>query len=165
VTKKAIAEAAPSVPVSGGSMGTLGKIREQLAEKNKLVSGPKPLLADDLQLALNTHIEKLFAEKNNLGASTLKSAGLEIVDNNTFTIITTNTLQQKIIEAERSGLIHHLQDHFNNRLLKYSIRIEEIEKTDVPEEKQLNRKQQYTLLIEQYPKVKELRERLKLEVD
>jgi DNA polymerase-3 subunit gamma/tau len=148
-----------------GSMGTLGKIREKLAEKNKSVSGPKALVLEELQSALNTHIEKLFSEKNNLGASTLKTASLEIVDNNTFTIITDNTLQQKVIEAERSGLIHHLQDHFNNRILKYSIQVDEKERTHEPEEKQLNRKQQYNLLAQQYPKIKELRDRLKLEVD
>jgi DNA polymerase-3 subunit gamma/tau len=155
----------PATTLPGGSMGTLGSIRAKLAEKNKTVSGPKPLVLEELKSSLAVHIEKLFAEKNNLGASTIKTAELAIVDDNTFTIIVYNTLQQKIIEAERSGLIHHLQDHFNNRILKYSIVVDEKETAAEPEEKTLNRKQQYTLMTEQYPLVKELRERLRLEVD
>ncbi|MCP9752169.1 DNA polymerase III subunit gamma/tau [Ferruginibacter sp. HRS2-29] len=156
---------APTTTLPGGSMGTLGNIRAKLAEKNKVVSGPKPLLLEELKSSLAVHIEKLFAEKNNLGASTIKAAALSIVDDNTFTIIVDNTLQQKIIEAERSGLIHHLQDHFNNRILKYSIIIDEKERVEEPEAKTLNRKQQYALMTEQYPLIKELRERLRLEVD
>jgi len=156
---------AQATPQSGGSIAKLSKLWEQMAEKNKTVSGPKPLVLEELKSSLAVHIEKLFAEKNNLGASTIKTAELAIVDDNTFTIIVYNTLQQKIIEAERSGLIHHLQDHFNNRILKYSIVVDEKETAAEPEEKTLNRKQQYTLMTEQYPLVKELRERLRLEVD
>ncbi len=147
------------------SMGTLGKIREKLAEKNRAATGPKPLVLDELEVAIALHIELLISQKNNLGASNLKTAGLKIKDENSFVIITGNTLQQKVIEAERSGLIDHLQKYFNNRVLKYSIVIEEVTSDVIPEEKQLNRKQQYLLLTQQYPKIKELRDRLKLEID
>lgn len=152
-------------PAKSSSLSSLDKIREQLAAKNKTATGPKDLVMDDLQKAINEHIEKLFSEKNNLGGSTLKTAGLRIEDQNTFLIITDNTLQQKVIEAERSGLITHLQTYFNNRLLKYNIIIEEKELKDTSEEIILNRKQQYQMMCEQYPKIKELRERLKLELE
>lgn len=148
-----------------GSMGTLGKIREKLAEKNRASTGPKRLVLEELEVAIALHIELLISQKNNLGASNLKTAGLEIKDENSFVFITGNTLQQKVIEAERSGLIDHLQKYFNNRILKYSIVIEELTRDEIPEQKQLNRKQQYLLLIQQYPKIKELRDRLKLEID
>jgi DNA polymerase-3 subunit gamma/tau len=164
---KAPVKSSAATVVSPGmvSMGTLGKIREKLAEKNRSATGPKPLVMEDLEVAIAIHVDLLVSQKNNLGASNLKTARLEIVDESSFVIITGNTLQQKVIEAERSGLIHHLQVYFNNRVLKYSIRIEEEEGEAVPEEKQLNRKQQYLLLTQQYPKIKELRDRLKLEID
>lgn len=147
------------------SMGTLNKIREKLTEQNKSLSGPKLLTEEALKAALDVHIEKLAVEKNNLGASNLKTARFKIEDDNSFILVTGNTLQQKVIEAERSGLIHHLQTYFNNRVLKYSITVEQKEAETVPEEKQLNRKQQYQVLAEQYPMIKQLKDRLKLEID
>ncbi len=158
-------EPAATLPSPATGMGSLANIRAKVAEQNKSVSGPKPLVPDDLTKAVEIHISKLLAKKNNLGAGVLKTSGFEIVDDNTFTIITDNTLQQKVIEAERSELIHHLQSYFNNRALKYTIVVNKKEGANEPEEKQLNRKQQYQLMTEQYPKIKELRERLRLEVD
>lgn len=165
VPAKAITIPVTEEPQAPTAMSTLGKMRERLAEQNRIVAGPKPLLAGDLQAAFDIHVKKLFADKNHLGANTLKGLQLVIVDQDSFNIIADSTLQQKVIEAERSGLIQHLQDHFNNRLLKYSIIVEQKEGVEVPEEKQLNRRQQYLLLVEQYPMIKELRDRLKLEID
>lgn len=150
---------------SSASLGSLQKIRAQVSAKNKTVTGPAALTAEDLQTAINIHIERLAGVKNNVGSSNLKSATFEVVDNNSFNIITTSPFQQKAIESERSGLIHYLQQYFNNRLLKYSITIVASETDAEPQEKQLTRKQQYQLLAEQYPNIKALRERLKLEID
>ncbi len=150
---------------SSASLGSLQKIRAQVSAKNKTVTGPGALTAEDLQTAINIHIERLAGVKNNVGSSNLKSATFEVVDNNSFNIITTSPFQQKAIESERSELIHYLQQYFNNRLLKYSITIVPSETDAEPQEKQLTRKQQYQLLAEQYPNIKALRERLKLEID
>ena len=150
---------------SSASLGSLQKIRAQVSAKNKTVTGPAALTTEDLQTAINIHIERLAGVKNNVGSSNLKSATFEVVDNNSFNIITTSPFQQKAIESERSGLIHYLQQYFNNRLLKYSITIVASETDAEPQEKQLTRKQQYQLLAEQYPNIKALRERLKLEID
>ncbi|MEO6537893.1 MAG: DNA polymerase III subunit gamma/tau [Ferruginibacter sp.] len=147
------------------TFGSLQKIRAELTAKNKIISGAKFLTPGDLQACINIYIETLIFNKNNVGANNLKSSDLKVVDNNSFTIITSSKLQQKIIEAERSGLIHHLQEYFNNRQLKYTITIEVNEPVLAPEEKKLNRKEQYQMLAEQYPNIKILKDRLKLEID
>ena len=154
-----------SVPKPIGSMGSLQKIRDQVSAKNKNIVGPTALTAEALQAAIDIHIEKLIGNKNNVGSGNLRSAKFEIIDDNSFNIITATTLQQKIIEAERSELIHHLQQYFNNRALKYSINVTAAETETAPQQKQLSRKQQYQLLAEQYPNIKALRDRLKLEID
>jgi DNA polymerase III subunit gamma/tau len=59
-----------------------------------------------------------------------------------------------------------LQGWFNNRALTYQVIVQE--RTDMPqvaEEKSLNTKEQYLKLIEEYPLVKELRDKLRLELD
>ena len=154
-----------SVPKPIGSMGSLQKIRDQVSAKNKNIVGPTALTAEALQAAIDIHIEKLIGNKNNVGSGNLRSAKFEIIDDNSFNISTSTTLQQKIIEAERSELIHHLQQYFNNRALKYSINVTAAETETAPQQKQLSRKQQYQLLAEQYPNIKALRDRLKLEID
>lgn len=146
-------------------MGSLAKIRAQVIAKQETMPGLKPLTHEELHKAIMLHVDVLTKNKNNVGAGNLKIARFEIVDDNSFLIITGTTLQQRIIEAERSGLIDHIQKYFNNRYLKYTIAVDEAETTSEPEEKQLTRKQQYQKLIEQYPNIKLLRDRLKLEID
>jgi DNA polymerase-3 subunit gamma/tau len=67
--------------------------------------------------------------------------------------------------VERADLVSHLQQHFNNRLLTYQVLVIEKEDTAVATDLPLTRKQQYLKIIEEYPLVKELKERLKLELD
>lgn len=123
------------------------------------------LTKESLQTAWDHFIEKLALKKNHSAVTNFKMATLEILDENSFDIFTGSNIHQKFIESERSELIHFLQQHFNNRFLKYQVRI--IESTNVAEkeEKPLNKKQQYQQLIDQYPNIKELKDRLKLELD
>ncbi|MEO5941938.1 MAG: DNA polymerase III subunit gamma/tau [Ferruginibacter sp.] len=146
-------------------LGSLKKIREQVMAKNKSVTGPKPLTQSDLETALQNHIKRLFSKKNNVGAENLRIARLTIIDENTFNISINTSLQQRIVEAERSGLIDYMQEYFNNRSLKYMVTVDASQLVEEPTEKQLSRKQQYQLLTEQYPDIKDLRDRLKLEID
>jgi DNA polymerase-3 subunit gamma/tau len=58
-----------------------------------------------------------------------------------------------------------LQEWFNNRALSYQIIITENPGSTQEAEPTLNSREQYLKLIEQYPLVKELKERLKLALD
>ncbi|MBS1731849.1 MAG: DNA polymerase III subunit gamma/tau, partial [Bacteroidetes bacterium] len=84
---------------------------------------------------------------------------------NSFDIITHSNMHQKFIEAERSDLIHFMQQYFNNRFLKYQLIIDEKETQTEPAEPTLNTKQQFQILASQYPLIKELKDRLKLDLD
>ncbi|MEO7044733.1 MAG: DNA polymerase III subunit gamma/tau, partial [Ferruginibacter sp.] len=92
-------------------------------------------------------------------------ARLTIIDENTFNISVNTSLQQRMVEGERSGLIDCMQEYFNNRSLKYTVTVDASQLVEEPTEKQLSRKQQYQLLTEQYPEIKNLRDRLKLDID
>ena len=154
----------PEIPAR--KFGSLAKIREQMAEQNNNGNQSKPLTLENLQIAWDTFIETLEARKNHSAVTNFKMAVLQILDENGFEIITKSNIHQKFIDSERSGLIDYLQKYFNNRLLKYVVKMEENENSIAEiTEKPLNRKQQYLQLIEQYPYIKELRERLKLELD
>ena len=147
-------------------MGSLEKIREQVSLKNQHNgNNTKALTADSLQTAWNAFIEKLAFKKNHSAVTNFKMATLEVVDENSFDIITQSNMHQKFIEAERSDLIDFMQQFFNNRLLKYQLIVVENETALETGEKPLNTKQQYQLLAEEYPLIKELKDRLKLELD
>jgi DNA polymerase-3 subunit gamma/tau len=92
-------------------------------------------------------------------------ATLKVIDNNTLEIITENNIQQKFIEQERAALVDHLQNHFCNKILTYTVIIIENEHNSQPAEKVLSSKEQYFKIIEEYPLVKELKDRLKLTLD
>lgn len=90
---------------------------------------------------------------------------LKITDENSFDIITQSNMNLKFIESERSDLILYMQEFFNNRFLKYRLILVETETINDNTDKPLNSKEQYKLLSEEYPLIKELKDRLKLELD
>jgi DNA polymerase-3 subunit gamma/tau len=67
--------------------------------------------------------------------------------------------------VERGGLIGHMQRFFNNRQLKYNLILEEKAEQEAPGEKPMSSREQYLKLIEMYPLIKELRDRLELDLD
>lgn len=146
------------------TLGSLSKIRDNIAQQNSQTTAAIPLSLEALQTAWNQYIEKLTAAANHSSASSFKTANLLVVDDNNFQIITENNIHQKFIEGERATLISYLQQYFNNRLLKYQLILEERELTEAEITKSLNNKEHYQLLCEQFPLIKELKEKLKLDI-
>ena len=152
-------------PEVKGSFGSLKKIREELTQKNLSgKTGLRPCSDEELQKAWDKYIDKLILQKNHSAVSNFKLAVLKTVDDNCAEIIVETPFHQKFIEAERFHLIDHLQQFFNNRLFTYQVTIVEKEETSVAE-KPLSTREQYLKLAEQYPYIKELKERLRLELD
>ena len=118
-----------------------------------------------MYVAWGLYIEELRKNNNHSAITNFKSANLNIIDNNCIEIITDNNIQQKFIETERAALIAHLQAHFNNRFLTYRVIIVENKSNNSVEEKHLTTKEQYLKIIEEYPLVKQLKDRLGLQLD
>jgi len=157
-------QAETSKPPTG--ISSLQKIRKQVSEQNKNNGNDlKILTEEELYVAWGAFIEKLISRKNHSAVTNFKMATLNVIDNNTIEIVTENNIQQKFIEQERAALVDHLQNHFCNKLLTYAVIIVENEHSNQPVQKTLTSKEQYLKIIEQYPLVKELKDRLKLELD
>ena len=148
------------------ALGALSKIRRQIAERNNQVRDvAKALTIENLRQAWEKYIEKLEEQKNHSAVTNFKLAGLQVTAANNFDIIVENNLQLKFIEQERGSLIEYLQAFYNNRTLTYNIVLQESADNDAPVERPLNSREQYLKMIEEYPMVKELRDRLKMELD
>lgn len=162
-TANTLAESEPQPKRTG--FGSLDKMRAKIIEESNKHLGSLPLSDDKLQDAWNKYTEKLAEEKKHPSVTQFKAAVLRIEDDSNFVIITEGNLQQRFIETERAGLITFLQGYFRNKLLKYTMEIVEKEREVIDETKPLTAKQQYQLVTEKYPLIKELRDRLKLELD
>ncbi len=161
-----IAEEAKPLNVGSATMGSLKTIREKLAKQNNVpVFSSKPLTIEDLQVAWKQYVEILKQNQFHSSVTIFNMAELQIRDENSFSILTANKMQQKFIEAERSGLIDHLMSFFNNRNITYQIIISEVEKEETTGDRTLNSKEKFQLMAEQFPNIKILKDRIRLELD
>ena len=158
-------KSATTTTTGTGKISALNKIRQQY-QGNSMPSDAtnQPLKEEPLQQSWEAYIQKLKEEKNP-AAQPFALAKLLIKDGNTFEVITANNIEQKFIEQERNQLFAFLQQRLKNRLLQfYVVVVENAEQqpvTDAP----LSSKDQFLKMAEQYPLVKELRDRLRLDLD
>jgi DNA polymerase-3 subunit gamma/tau len=150
---------------SGGKISALSKIRQQYqGSAMPGATANQPLSEELLKLAWEEYIEKLKLDKNP-AAAPFSLARLSVKDSNIFEVETANNIEQKFIEVERNNLFDFLQRRLKNRLLQFQVIVVETMEhkpiTDAP----LNSKEQFLKMSEQYPLVKELRDRLKLDLD
>ena len=151
----------PTVP----KVGKLQNIRDKFANKSP-GDGQAiiPLTQEKLQEAWKTFTDQL-KEKKNPAAQSFEMATLEIVDEGRFEVVTNNNLEQRFIEQEKRQLCEYLQQLFRNKTLTLAIKIKENPDTFKPDEKHLSKRDQYQKITEQYPMVKELKDRLRMELD
>lgn len=144
-------------------LGSLQKIRSQVAGNQKTTETALPLTLEKLQETWDQFAQMLDEKQNHSAASNFRMATLEIQDETHFLIITDNPLQLKFIEAERASLAPMLQSTFRNSKIQYQLTIRETV-SDSNQTKPLNTKEHYQQLAVRYPMIRELKERLKLEV-
>lgn len=147
------------------TLGALSKIREQIAQRKPLALEVKSLTPENLRQAWDLYIEKLIEQKNHSAVTNFRLAKLQITESNSFEIAVESNIQQKFIEQERGMLVEHLQSFFNNRTLSYNIQVYENQDNNVVAERPLSSKEQFLKMAEEYPLVKDLRDRLKMELD
>lgn len=158
--KNAVVEENPKI-----KLGSLSKIRDQInSQLNKTVESTV-LCSESLIEAWESYINKLNIQNNHSAATNFKMAELTIIDQNTIEIITESKIQQKFIEGERAGLTDHLQRFFKNKFLKYSLKLIEKITVDENQPKAMNTKEHFANLSEQFPLVKVLKEKLKLDLE
>jgi len=92
-------------------------------------------------------------------------AKLKIEADNFFSATVNAITQQKFIEQEKILLADYIQQAFNNRSITFKVFVEEGEKEKLPAHLTLNSREKFERIAEQYPFIKELKDRLKLELD
>ena len=151
---------------TGTKISALDKIRKQYQGNgsNGNSNTNHSLQEDSLKKAWSDYIARL-KEARNPAAQPFELAVLRIKDENTFEAITANNIEQKFIEQERNTLFHFLQQQLQNRLLQFSVIVEENADDRPKIELTLTAKEQFQKMADQYPLVKELKDRIRLELD
>jgi DNA polymerase-3 subunit gamma/tau len=147
-------------------LAALDKIRSQVRGNGNTESGnvAKPIQSEELQQAWNEYANKLKEEKNPAGQN-FEMAELRVQDANSFIALVSNNIQLRFIEQQGLKVSQFLREKLQNSQLQFYIVMQENTGTASPIETQLTSKQQFQKMIEQYPLVKELKDRLRLELD
>jgi len=147
-------------------ISALDKIRKQYRSNGSTTNGNinYPLKDEELQKAWAGYVVILKTAKNP-AAQPFELALLRIKDDNCFEVIAANNIEQKFIEQERNKLFAYLQEQLQNRLLQFNVIVEEKAEDRPVIEAPLSSKDQFQQMIQQYPLVRELKDRLRLELD
>jgi len=121
--------------------------------------------AENLEEHWNCFKEKLKQQSKHSVVTTFNNAQLQVVNEQHFSITVSASLEQKFIEQEKTTLLEYLKDCFHNRNIGFTVLVNEQIKERSTAEPALTTREKYQKAVEQYPMIKELKDRLKLELD
>ncbi|WP_127131055.1 DNA polymerase III subunit gamma/tau [Pseudoflavitalea rhizosphaerae] len=160
VKQEQVAAEQPKVKIGG-----LASIRQQFVGKGLASAGEVvPLEESRLHAAWEAFTQQLRDSKNPASQSFVM-ARLQINNSAHFTIVTNNNLEQKFIEGERRPLSEYLCKVFNNRALLFVIEVDENVVYQEPADKPMSSRDKFIAIAEEYPLIRELKDRLRLELD
>jgi DNA polymerase-3 subunit gamma/tau len=149
-------------------LSALDKIRKQVKGNGNNGNGNGAVNAsldmESLQTAWGEYVQKLKSEKNPAGTN-FEMAELKIQDENSFIAIVTNNIQLRFIEQGGQKASQFLREKLHNNLLQFFIVMEENKEEKIPAGTPLTSREQFLKMAEKYPLVKELKDRLRLELD
>lgn len=155
-------------PASAGqtvSLGVLSRIREKVTRTDdKSNTGSLPLTEENIEKAWSAFVSKLEERKQHSSVSNFNMAKVTAAGENTLEITVEGEFHRKFIDAERSELVSHLQGFFRNRLLVFNFHVLPETSKDAAEIP-LSSREFFNKMAEQYPMLKALKEKLKLEID
>jgi DNA polymerase-3 subunit gamma/tau len=152
-------------PSAGGSkLSALEKIRSQYknAEENKREN--KPLQMETLQAAWNEFAQLLKDEKNAAGQN-FEMSELVITGPDSFYAKAGNTIQYRFIESNSRRATEFLKEKLDNAKIEFIITKIENQEILVGGDAPLSSSEQFIKMVELYPLIKDLKDKLKLDLD
>jgi DNA polymerase-3 subunit gamma/tau len=152
-------------PIINSKLSSLDALRKKVAAENgQQAMVDKPLEMESLQEAWKKFIAYLKEQKRPAWQS-YELAELNIKDATCFEVIVHNKINEKFIELERKEAGEFFQKELCNRTLQFTITLIEAPKEEVEVTAHLTPKDQFIKLVEEYPLVKELKDRLRLDLE
>ncbi len=147
--------------------GLLEALRDKYGDQYNIeeVKEAEPLEMQKLLECWHSFAKKLEEQQKHSAANTFKIAKLQIQNETKFFITVNAITQQRFIEQERTMLSDCIQQSFNNRGIQFQIMVADDVKEDISPFLTMNSRERYEFIASHYPLVRELKERLKLDLD
>jgi len=165
-TTKQTAAGAIAPKAAGAKKSFLQNLRDKsasLCEDEE--KAPVALDTENLQKAWNDFAALLKQQQKNSVVTVFNIAQLSIINHQHFSATVSTSIQQKFLDVEKLNLLEFLKNQFCNPGIGFTILVAEEKKEEVQEEVPLNSREKYNRLVENYPMIKELKDRLKMELD
>ncbi|MEJ8840984.1 DNA polymerase III subunit gamma/tau [Lacibacter sp. H375] len=157
--------AAPKT-ASAGIKGGLSKLREKIAaENNNPNNQQKEIDPEGLKIAWQEYILKLKAATKHSVVSTFEMMECRMKTPVDFEVQVYGNIQLGFLKQEKTALLQHVQSFFKNPNINILVQLIEEPEDLTPVERPLSTKEQFMRMAEKYPLVKDLKDRLGLELD
>ena len=161
-----VTDSGPAAGDKSPSLSALSKIRQQVQSRRQQdETDPSRPLEEKLLRSSWDSITDTLKKNKNPAAHSFGLAELVITGPQTFEVLTNNNLEQRFVEQEKRSVSELLQSVFNNRTIAFAISVREGAAPVEMAERTLSKREQFQLIAEQYPLLKELKDRLRLELD
>jgi DNA polymerase III subunit gamma/tau len=151
---------------AAGVKGGLSKLREKIAaESNRTANAQQEINAEQLKIAWQEFILKLRTANKHSVVSNFEMMECRFKSPVDFEIVCTGNIQLGFLKQEKTSLLEHMQHFFHNPGLNMHIDLIEAPEDTNPVERPLSTKEQFLKMAEKYPLVKELKDRLGMELD
>jgi DNA polymerase-3 subunit gamma/tau len=154
-----------AAPNASARLASLSKIRQQIASEIDNQNPAKPIDEESLQIAWHEYILKLKTSGKNAVVTNFQMMECKLMSTESIQVVCNSEIQLGFLKQERTHLIDFMQQFFHNQAVTISIDFTETIEETLPTERPLTIKDQYLKLIENYPLIKTLKERLNLELD
>ncbi len=162
----------PATKVENGStqasikISSLAKIREQVAVQNNLnVVQAVAIEEEPLKIAWQEFIQKLKTAQKHSAVSNLEMMECRVKTTELFEVICYGSVQLGFLKQEKTALLEHMQHFFHNPSINIHMELVEAPEEANTGERPLSSKEQYLRMAEKYPLVKDLKDRLGMELD
>lgn len=151
---------------TGSKLSALNKIRQKVVEEQaQNAPAPKAIDAESLEAAWKGYIQMLNDAGKHSVASNFEMIVCEKTNDELFTVTVQTNLQQRFLEQEKLMLTDHVQRFFFNKNISFQVELNSTESDEAAQEIHLSSREQYFRMAEKYPMVKELRDRLHLDLE
>lgn len=159
--------ATKSVFKTGGKLD-LTTIRQEVEAREGSETGSKkevkPLVEGEVQQLWQDRIESLKKANKIQAATNLEFSILAVADSNEVLITCRSELHKKFVDDEKLPFAEILKEHFNNALIQITVKVDDSLRRKNAGPEILTQRQQLEKMLEKYPLLKELKDKLNLDL-
>lgn len=161
----AAAKATPAAPA--GKLTGLAAMKEALAAKQQTTSTVQsiPLTAGAVEVYWEEFIDRFRQANKMTVVSNLALANLKLLDTAEIGIVSRNIVQYRFMEEEKLAISEFFKQKFNNPAIILTLQLDESQQVQDLGPAPLSSREQFQQMAEQFPLVKELKDRLNMELD